>query len=186
MISKSLLLSLFLLLRSASAQNTSLTSSDSMNLKGKLDSLIQLARDYTDKGEFDIALELNRMAESIAINEFGKESVAYSDVCFNHGRILYLTNNKALFTDALRWFMDAMNVIEKLLGKENSKYALCLSNIGKLKSKFGETKEAETLYLSALEIWRSATFLIQSSMLNVQEISQLFLLKSKNLKVQKH
>ncbi|MBK6352042.1 MAG: CHAT domain-containing protein [Saprospiraceae bacterium] len=120
--------------------------------------MIQLARDYTDKGEFDIALELNRMAESIAINEFGKESVAYSDVCFNHGRILYLTNNKALFTDALRWFMDAMNVIEKLLGKENSKYALCLSNIGKLKSEFGETKEAETLYLSALEIWRSATF----------------------------
>jgi CHAT domain-containing protein/tetratricopeptide (TPR) repeat protein len=103
-------------------------SSDSTFIK-RIDSLIQVSRNYTSKREFEKAIEINSIAEQISLDYFGKESASYGSTCFNHGRILYV---KTDFVAAEKWYVLSKDIREKVLGKDNLDYAASLNNLAVL------------------------------------------------------
>ena len=68
-----------LLINSASGQTVDSLASH------EIDSLIQLSRSFTDKGDVKNALEVNVAAETLALNRFGKISKEYGDSSFVNG-----------------------------------------------------------------------------------------------------
>lgn len=55
----------------------------------RVDSLIQISRKLTNERDYAKALELNTLAETLALEKLGRESAAYGSCAHNHGRILY-------------------------------------------------------------------------------------------------
>ena len=85
---------------------------DSFSLR-QVDSLIQISRSLTDKKEFNHATEANTYAENVALEIFGRESVAYTSVCSNFGRLNFFAGN---FIEAEKWFLQALSIRENILG----------------------------------------------------------------------
>lgn len=56
----------------------------------RVDSLIQVSREFVNKRNYDKALETNTLAEKLALEKLGQQSAAYGNCCFNQGRILFL------------------------------------------------------------------------------------------------
>ncbi|MBV6442806.1 MAG: Photosystem I assembly protein Ycf3 [Saprospiraceae bacterium] len=122
---------------------------DSAAVVREVDSLIQISRALTGKKDFDKALEVNVVAEKIALERFGKESAAYGSACFNHGRVLHF---KGDFSEVEKWYLEAKAVREKILGKEHSDYTANLNNLAALYRSLGNYEKAEPLYLETIAI----------------------------------
>ena len=73
---------------------------DSLSVVRQVDSLIQVSRTFTGQGDFEKALEINAAADKLALEEIGRESAAYGNVCFNHGRIMHF---KGDFLEGEKW-----------------------------------------------------------------------------------
>ena len=123
-------------------------SVDSVALK-RVDSLIQVSREATNKREFDKALEVNTIAEKLALEKWGKESVAYAKACFNHGRIL---DNKGAYAESVKWYLESKTIREKVLGKEHPDYVLNIYILALIYMDLSEFKQSETLFLETLAI----------------------------------
>ena len=123
-------------------------SDDSLAIK-VIDSLIQVSRNLTGIYNFDKALEINLIAEKLALEKFSRESVAYGNACFNHGRIMY---GKKDFKESESWYLESKKIREKLLGVENLDYAWSLSNLANLYKDIGQFDKAESFFLQAKEI----------------------------------
>jgi len=122
---------------------------DSLLVVREVDSLIQVSRGLTEKRAFDKALEVNVVAEKLALGQFGRESVAYGSCCHNHGRVLYF---KDAFTDAEKWYVDAINIRAKVQGQQHPDYAQSLNNLANTYMAIGHYKKAEPLHLEAKDI----------------------------------
>ncbi|MBK7244421.1 MAG: CHAT domain-containing protein [Saprospiraceae bacterium] len=116
----------------------------------QIDSLIQISRSFTDKGDVKNALEVNVAAETLALNRFGKISKEYGDCCNNHGRIFQATAKD--LKEALTWYQLALTIREKVLGRINPDYATSLFGFGLTLSKMGNYSEAEPILLEAKQI----------------------------------
>jgi CHAT domain-containing protein len=112
----------------------------------QVDSLIQISRTLTEKGLFEEALQINEMAENIALAELGRESAAYGSCCFNHGRVMH---SKEDTTEAKKWYLESKIIREKVLGREHPDYASSLNNLASLYAAMGQYKKAEPLYIEA-------------------------------------
>ena len=117
----------------------------------QVDSLVQISRTLTGKGEYDQALEVNASAEKLALKHLGYESAAYGSCCFNHGRVLYFKED---FQEAEKWYLKGKAIIEEVVGKRHVDYAKVLSNLAILHKDLCNYREAESLYLEAKEIFR--------------------------------
>lgn len=116
----------------------------------QIDSLIQVSRSFTDKGDVKNALEVNVLAENLALNRFGKISKEYGDCCNNHGRIFQATAKD--LKEALSWYQLALTIREEALGRINPDYATSLFGFGLTLSKMGNYIEAEPILLEAKQI----------------------------------
>ncbi|MDO8368041.1 MAG: tetratricopeptide repeat protein, partial [Saprospiraceae bacterium] len=99
-------------------------NADSTVIK-QVDSLIQESRALTGQQKFDKALEVNAIAERIALENFDQASAAYGSVCFNRGRVLYF---KGDYPEAEKWYQESITIRSRALGKEHSDYAASLNN----------------------------------------------------------
>jgi len=122
---------------------------DSAAVAKQVDSLVQVSSALTGKQEFDKALEINAVAEKRALEKFGRESELYGKCCFNHGRVLYLEGN---LDEAEQWYLDALSILERSLGRHTGPYALTLNNLGLVYRDKGNYEKAETLLLEAKNI----------------------------------
>ncbi|MCC6412057.1 MAG: CHAT domain-containing protein [Saprospiraceae bacterium] len=86
---------------------------DSVALR-QVDSLVQASKALTNKRDFTQAFEVNRQAETIALEKFGRESTAYASCCYNHGRNSINSRNTE---DGMKWLYEALAIQEKVLGK---------------------------------------------------------------------
>ncbi|HOY19014.1 MAG TPA: tetratricopeptide repeat protein [Haliscomenobacter sp.] len=125
---------------------------DSVALR-RVDSLIQVSRTLSSKREFDKALEVNAAAEKLALEKLGKESAAYGNCAFNRGRVNALKRDNL---EAEKWYLEAIAIREKALGKQHSDYAGALNNLAILYKSMGKYDQAEPLYLEAMETRKKA------------------------------
>jgi CHAT domain-containing protein/tetratricopeptide (TPR) repeat protein len=125
---------------------------DSVALR-RVDSLIQVSRTLSSKREFDKALEVNATAEKLALEKLGKESAAYGNCAFNRGRVNALKRDNP---EAEKWYLEAIAIREKVLGKQHSDYAGALNNLAILYKSMGKYDQAEPLYLEAMETRKKA------------------------------
>jgi tetratricopeptide (TPR) repeat protein len=128
---------------SASAQTI-----DSLAMN-QVDSLILVSRELAAKGEFDQALAVNAAAEQIALEKLGRMSAIYGKCAFSRGVINY---NKGDILEAEKWYLEAIDIREKVLGKEHPLYAATLVNLANLYRYLNNYKKAEPLYLEAKDI----------------------------------
>jgi CHAT domain-containing protein/Flp pilus assembly protein TadD len=119
----------------------------------QVDSLIQVSRALTGKRDFVKALEVNAIAEKIALEKLGKESATYGNCAFNRGRINALKRD---YLEAEKWYMEAIVIREKALGKQHPDYAGSLNNLAILYKSMRKFEKAEPLYLEAMETRKKA------------------------------
>ena len=115
----------------------------------QVDSLLRISNDLTSKRDFDAALKIHAIAEKLALEKFGRESVAFGNCARNRGLI---NLNKQDLGEAEKWLFEAKNIQEKAVGKEHSIYALCLNSLGALYFSMGNYKKAEPFYLESKAI----------------------------------
>ena len=115
----------------------------------QVDSLIQVSRGLSGKREFDKALEVNTVAEKLALEKLGQYSAAYGSCCFNHGRILYLKRD---YADTEKWYLESKAIREKALGREHPDYAQSLNGLAVIYNRMGQFEQAEPLYFESKAI----------------------------------
>ncbi len=113
------------------------------------DSLFQLVRSHISKNDFIKALEVNAISEKIALEKFGRISSVYGACCHLRGIINYFSAN---YSEAEKWYVDAIEIREKTLGKNNRDYAGSLSNLGALYNQMGNFEKAKPLLLEVKSI----------------------------------
>ncbi|WP_421796098.1 tetratricopeptide repeat protein [Haliscomenobacter sp.] len=121
---------------------------DSVALR-RVDSLIRVSQTLAASSNFDQALEVNALAEKIALEKLGRLSASFGRCALNHGRISYF---KGDMPEAEKWWLEAREIREKVLGKENPVYASSLHNLGVLYEDMGNIQKAESFYLEAMAI----------------------------------
>ncbi|MBK7344850.1 MAG: CHAT domain-containing protein [Saprospiraceae bacterium] len=138
-----LILSMSLCLSTISAQTV-----DSMAIK-QVDSLIKVSRELIAKRNFDKALELNELAEKIALEKYGRESALYGKAIFTRGTInSYKGNNQ----EALKLYLETISILENVLGREHPEFVSVLINLGTTYMNLGNYEKAEQIMLEAKEI----------------------------------
>lgn len=143
---KSLLLPVLLLLvGQVFSQNM-----DSLAMAKRVDSLIQVSRGLTGKGEFEKALEVNRAAEKMALEKFGRESAMYGSVCFDRGRVLDLKGDLAM---SEKWYLEAVSIRGKVLGTDHLECAKALHNLSIVYKNMGNYEKSEQLALQSKSIF---------------------------------
>ena len=140
----SVLFLIFLTLSTLASQ----AATDSI-ISNQIDSLIQISHELTNKNNFEKALEVNALAEKLALEKFGRMSVAYGNACFNHGGILYV---KKELVESEEWYLESKDIREKLLGKESLDYAWSLSNLALLYNYVGKHDKSEMYFLESIQI----------------------------------
>ena len=111
---------------------------DSFSIK-QVDSLIKVSREHTAKRDFDKALEVNAVAEKIALEKLGRESATYGFCCFNRGNVFFSMRN---FQEAEKYFLESKSIREKALGKQHPDYANSLSSLVNLYRSLGDYEKA--------------------------------------------
>jgi CHAT domain-containing protein/Flp pilus assembly protein TadD len=125
---------------------------DSTQVAGRVDSLIQVSRALTAKGDLQQALNVNEQAEQFALSHHGKQSPVYANTCFNRGRALFLAGGPPYYEEAEKWYMLSKNIRETTLGKHHPDYAWSVNNLGAIYENRGDLKTASEHYLEALLI----------------------------------
>ncbi len=138
----------FLLLFALIMNLLSAQSVDSVLIK-QVDSLIQVSRGLTGQGNFEQALEVNVLAEKIALEKLGRASAAYGSCCFNRGRVSHIKRN---YPEAEKWYLESKAIREKVPGKVHPDYAGSLNNLAILYTDMGNYEKAESFHLEAKAI----------------------------------
>lgn len=121
----------------------------------QVDSLVRASRDLTEQEEFDKALEVNTLAESIALKKMGRESAAYGNCIHNNGRILYF---KGDYPNSEKRYLEAKAIRAQApgVGKEHPDYITTVRDLGNLYAGLGAYLKAEPLFLEVKDFLGSA------------------------------
>ena len=109
----------------------------------QIDSLISLSRDFTAKGQFDMAMEINAKAEKIALEKLGQKSSSYGSCIFNRGRINDFIGD---FVEAEKWYLKSLSIRKSALGRVHQDYALSLNNLGSIYFQMSMYEKAEDFF----------------------------------------
>ncbi len=123
---------------------------DSLQVVKQVDSLCKLSNKLAQKGNIDQALELLLKAENVALENQGPESAVFASCCYYRGKICFA---KHTYAEAEKWFLEARDIQEKVLGKEHSDYAWTIHSLGVLYSNMAQYEKAEMHYKLAMDIW---------------------------------
>lgn len=127
---------------------------DSAAVEKEVDSLIQIARVLSRQNKHEEALQIISKAKQITVDHFSTYSVLYANCQFNFG---FVYQNMRRRADAEPYYVEAMKLREKLLGKAHPDYAWCLNNLGLLYKDQGRYELAEPLYLEAIELQKTTS-----------------------------
>jgi len=142
-----LLFAFMLLFGRGFAQNA-----DSLIVTQEVYSLIQVSDSLITAGDLDGALELNIAAEKIALDKLGRASAVYGTCCHNRGII---HGYKGDAKESEKWFLEAKNIWEKVLGKRSEDYLGSLANLARHYWLIGNYEKAELLFLEAKASWEN-------------------------------
>ncbi|HAD14197.1 MAG TPA: hypothetical protein DCF33_17365 [Saprospirales bacterium] len=83
------------------------------------------------------------------LKTFGEQSAAYGKVCHHRGRTLYYKDDN---TEAEQWALKALEIREKVLGKENADYAGTLNLLANVYRYTKVYDKAEPMFQEAIKI----------------------------------
>ena len=126
---------------------------DSFAIK-KIDSLLKESRNLIGKNELKKALEVNSIAENLALEKFGNKSIAYANVSYNIGRIYYFQGD---FGNAEKNYITTREIQKKILGQYNTQYASTLQSLAIINEEKGDFSVAKEFYLEAQSIFEKVT-----------------------------
>ena len=115
----------------------------------QVDSLIKVSRKFCGNREFSKAIEVNSIAEKLALNKFGKWSAEYGSCCHNLGRILSFKGDNL---ESEKCYFEALAIRENVFGKMHSVYAVSLNGLAVLYFQTGNYEKAEILFTEAKTI----------------------------------
>jgi CHAT domain-containing protein/Flp pilus assembly protein TadD len=121
---------------------------DSLLAERQIDSLIKISNQHVDRQQFAEALAAAEQSEQIALEKLGRVSKTYGKCCYNRGRIYYYSARPA---DAVPWYLESLEIREKVIGKETADYAQTQYNLAVVYSSLGKTQEAIALLLETLQ-----------------------------------
>lgn len=127
---------------------------DSLETTLRVDSLLKVGRDFIGKRNYPKAQDLLTMAEKIAVDRFGRESVSFSNCIQLSGRLNEVQRN---FNDAEKKYLEVISIRKRVLGKVHPQVATMLNGLGGLYRTWSQYEKAEPLYLEALTIWEKTT-----------------------------
>lgn len=122
---------------------------DSVAIAQVVDSLLKDNREKTYKQDFDEALRVVDLAKTKTAVAFGKSSLLYARCLHSEGRTFYQMGR---YPDAEMSYLEAMNVKEKISGKENADFAAYANGLGAVYQEMGQYTKAESFYREAMEI----------------------------------
>lgn len=123
--------------------------SDSREVAGRLDSLIQVSRALTGDKQYDKALLVHTEAEKLVLDQFGAHTTWYASVLFNMGRIAHFQGN---LEDALTPYRESERVFEDNAVEYHPDYARAIHNIASILDRRKQDAQAEAYYLKAIDI----------------------------------
>lgn len=127
-------------------------SADSIRVAFQVDSLIQISRALTAKGNLEEALAVNDMAAQLARSRQGERSPVYANTCFNRGRVLFLAGGPGYYREAEKWYIQSRDIREAALGKDHLEYAWSVNNLGAIYDNEGQYAKALEHYREAMSI----------------------------------
>ena len=107
---------------------------------------------YSDKGDYDKALEFLNKAMTIRKAKLGEE---HTDVATSYNNIGVVYYNKEDYDKALEYYNKALTIWKSKLGEEHTDVATFYNNIGLVYSDKGDYDKALEYYNKALTIWKS-------------------------------
>ncbi|MCC7464907.1 MAG: tetratricopeptide repeat protein, partial [Saprospiraceae bacterium] len=127
-------------------------SADSVRVAFQVDSLIQISRAFTAKGNLEEALAVNEMAAHLARSQQGERSPVFANTCFNRGRVLFLAGGPGYYREAEEWYLLSRDIREVTIGKDHLDYTWSVNNLGLIYENEGQYAKALELYNEALSI----------------------------------
>ena len=123
--------------------------SDLSSVEKRIDSLIQVSRDWTAQKDYEKAIAVNDQAEKLTLEHFGEESAPYGSICYNRGRVL---GKKGVNDESEHWYLKAKLAWEKAYYTQHKDYTSCLRNLGIMYTNQGKYAEAEKYLKECIEI----------------------------------
>ncbi len=121
---------------------------DSVAIK-QTDSLFKVAQELIKQKEFEKAQEIISVAENIAIDKMGKESVAFGTCCHIKARIF---KGIGLLKESEMWFEQALLIREKKLGKDHPDYASTNFHLAHLTYQMGNYFKSEKYFIQLKDL----------------------------------
>lgn len=122
---------------------------DSLVVVREVDSLLRINRKETAEQDFDEALRISDLAKTETIKFFDKNSLLYARCLHSEGRTFFQMGR---YPDAEVSYLEAMNIKEKISGKENADFAAFANGLGAVYQEMGQFTTAESVYREAMEI----------------------------------
>ena len=122
---------------------------DTIVIKQKVDSLIQLSRQCIKSQEFDNAFKLNATAEKMALENLGRNSAAYGQCCFMKGKLHFY---KGELKETEKCYLEYNSILANVKGLDHPDYAWSLDDLGQLYNAMGQFEKAEPFYLKSKTI----------------------------------
>ena len=113
------------------------------------ESLRFLAMEYSDKGEYDLAMKAWKRALDVNSEYTNNHSVEYADWLYKLSLSLQFSDR---YNEAYFFSWRALKLYGEILGKDNVHYAKALDNLGVIELIFEDYDEAESHARQAMEI----------------------------------
>lgn len=108
----------------------------------RVDDYLKWSRECFERAQLDQATLYNNLADSLAINYFGTQSIPFAKVCLNYGKIYGQRN----FELAQEYLGRAEGICVKLRQQESLLYFQILSQLGSLSLKYFDKRECRGLF----------------------------------------
>ncbi len=122
---------------------------DTIGLNYRVDSLLKISLKCLKNQEFEKGLEVNGIAEKMAIENLGKISEAYGWCSSTKGNLFLY---KGDYKEAEKWFIEYNSILFQLHGEKNLSYAWGLNTLAQLYNKMGVFEKSEKLFLTSKSI----------------------------------
>jgi len=123
---------------------------DSAAVAREVDSLLRVSLSFLNKEDFVNALNLNDLAQRVALEKLGSSSSSYG-TCIHIRGLIYF--NKGDYTESEDLYIKAAQIRGKAVGKEHSDYLGSIINLAVVYKTIGKYEKAESLFLEAKETY---------------------------------
>jgi CHAT domain-containing protein len=112
----------------------------------QVDSLVQISRKCILSNDFDKASKVASLAEQLALERLGKNSISYGNVCFIKGKLHYY---KGELKETEKCYLEYSSILKHVSGEDNMDYAWSLDDLGQLYDVMGQFEKAEPLFIKS-------------------------------------